>query len=170
MLCDVLCCVGVNAAEIDGRLGKFWHDTLIKRRIILVDSYCMCRCNGKSVDHILSQCDVAYAIWTHVSFPFLGFKGFHQGVLLIFYLIGTNCLKKGIVVLFGTWSPYIFCRYCGEKGIMALLRTWKRWWFDWIFFSLPRLLSPSNTSSIADFSFSLISIIMYTLYFLSHLM
>jgi len=35
-----------------------------KRHVILVDRCCMCKRDGKLVDHLLLHCDVAYALWS----------------------------------------------------------------------------------------------------------
>jgi hypothetical protein len=45
-------------------LGKILTmDNLRKRHIIVVDRFCMCKRNEKSLYHLLIDCDLAYAIW-----------------------------------------------------------------------------------------------------------
>jgi len=45
-------------------LGKILTvDNLRKRHVIIVDRCCLCKRNGKLVDHLHLHCDVAFALW-----------------------------------------------------------------------------------------------------------
>ena len=56
------------------RKSLFWYgqqlwetlDNLIKRGFNLVNWCCMCRCNNKTVDHLLIHCAVAQELWTFI--------------------------------------------------------------------------------------------------------
>jgi hypothetical protein len=41
------------------------HDNLCRRNIVVVKWCCMCKKNGKSIDHLLLHCDVARDIWSY---------------------------------------------------------------------------------------------------------
>jgi hypothetical protein len=46
-------------------LGKILtQDNLRRRHIVVVEWCCMCKKNGKSIDHILLHCDVTWAVWS----------------------------------------------------------------------------------------------------------
>ena len=42
------------------------NDNLLKGGFFLVGWFCMCQCNGKTVDHLLLHCDIAYVLWSEV--------------------------------------------------------------------------------------------------------
>jgi hypothetical protein len=41
-------------------------DNLRKKRVIVIDRYCMCKLNGESVNHLLLRCEVACALWNAI--------------------------------------------------------------------------------------------------------
>jgi len=44
----------------------FTLDNPIKRRVIVIDRWCMYKMNGKSVDRLLLHCEVAHALWNAI--------------------------------------------------------------------------------------------------------
>jgi hypothetical protein len=40
------------------------HDNLCRRRIVVVEWYCMCKKYGESVDLLLLHCDIARVVWS----------------------------------------------------------------------------------------------------------
>jgi hypothetical protein len=72
-------------------LGKILTlDNLCKKNIIVTEWCCMCKHNGKSIDHLLLHCEVAIEVWSMVLQLF--------GVML--FLLGTDNS-----VLFSVLSP-----------------------------------------------------------------
>jgi hypothetical protein len=41
------------------------HDNLRKRNIVVIEC-CMCKKNGKSIDHLLLHCEVACNLWSYI--------------------------------------------------------------------------------------------------------
>ena len=41
-------------------------DNLNKRGLLLVNWFCMCWCNGETVDHLLINCEIAHTLWSEV--------------------------------------------------------------------------------------------------------
>ena len=64
----------------------------------------VCQINGEIVDHLLIECDVAYALWGRC----LGFSGSCRGMLLLCYLVGKIGLANKVQI-FGTWCQLVQC-------------------------------------------------------------
>ena len=43
-------------------------DNLNKRGLLLVNWFCMCWCNGETVDHLLINCEIAHTLWSIYDF------------------------------------------------------------------------------------------------------
>ena len=41
-------------------------DNLRKRKVLILDSCCMCKRNGESVDQLLIHCPIAFDLWSMV--------------------------------------------------------------------------------------------------------
>jgi hypothetical protein len=53
-------------------LGKILNlDSLRKRKVIVVEWYCMCKKSGESIDHLFLHCEAARELW-NVIFSLFG--------------------------------------------------------------------------------------------------
>jgi hypothetical protein len=74
-------------------MGKILtNDNLIKRKFILVDWCCMCKCSGETTDCLLLHCAVAKVFWTFL-FLLFGVKlVMPQHVVVVFcFFVGKEC-------------------------------------------------------------------------------
>ena len=63
-------------------------DNIRKRQILILDWCCMCKRNGKSVDHLLIHCSIAFDLWS-----------------MVFTLIGIHwVMPKTVVELLACWQ------------------------------------------------------------------
>ena len=102
-------------------LGKILTcDNLVKRGYTKVSWCCICRCNGETMDHLLTHCNVAYVV---MFFGCLGFSGYYRRRFMIYYVDG----RLGTLIvcqLFGSLYPYACYGYLVGKKINTLLNMW----------------------------------------------
>ena len=41
-------------------------DNLRKKKVLILDWFCMCKSNGESVDHLLLHCPIVFELWSMV--------------------------------------------------------------------------------------------------------
>ena len=76
-------------------------DNLRKRKVLIIDWCCMCKTNGKSVNHLLLHCPIAQDLWN-----------------LVFILFGISwVMPRGVEDLFACWS--------GKRGNSESGAIWK---------------------------------------------
>jgi hypothetical protein len=93
------------------------------RKNIIVMEWCMCKHNGKSIDHLLLHYEVAMEVWSMV-FQLFGVTWMMPGRM-------KDCLgswrgQKGVTVQFCKFGEWFLCMLCGvygEKGMHGALRT-----------------------------------------------
>ena len=96
----------------------------------------MCHCNGKSLDHLLIHCAVAYLLWGFVLRSF-GVTWVLQERVLDLLMDLRNWLGKH---LFDIWNvtPLMCCIWRESNNCMLEDIECSRMWIAWGFISLPR--------------------------------
>jgi len=95
-------------------LGKILTlDNLRKRHVIVMDRCCICKKNGKSVDHLRLHFDVASAIWSSL-FNRFGMSWGCLDVSLICMIVGGPLVGHG-ALRFGKWCLRAYFGVYGRK-------------------------------------------------------
>ena len=86
-------------------------DNLVKRNLHLVNSCCLCRCDGETVDHLLLYCKFANALWSEV-----------------FLMFGIQWVMPRMVVsLLCAWENYLGIHSSSIWNMVPACLMWLIW-------------------------------------------
>ena len=81
-------------------------DNIRKRQILILDWCCMCKRNGKSVDHLLIHCSIAFDLWSMV-FTLIGIHWLCRKQWWSCWLVGKESWGGIEIQLFGWLCPIV---------------------------------------------------------------